>query len=99
MEHGMVYFHDRARQVFFALFKQYQHAVASIDRHGDENVYQQVLAMYLAQLQQNLQGVAQEMISQSGNKMTGTSATEFHHALGNAIREYVNEFVQKANAR
>jgi hypothetical protein len=99
MEQGMVHFHDRARQIFFALFDQYQRSADGIDRQGDENVYQQVLAMYIAQLKQNLQDVAQEMISQSGKGDTGTTASELHHALGSTIREYINEFVQKANAR
>lgn len=99
MEQQMVHFHNRARHVFFALFEQFQRSATGIDRQGDENVYQQVLAMYLAQLQQNLQDVAQEMISQSGKGNHGTPASDLHHALGSTIREYTNEFLQKAKAQ
>lgn len=90
-----VAFHDRARSVFFSLYAEFRHSIASIDRQADENVFQQSQNRYASQLHLRLNHIALELLEQaasSGNR------TRLNQVLSPSIEEYVKEFIQKAKS-
>jgi len=95
IEHHCVAFHDRARNVFFSLYTEFGHSIASVDRQGDENVYQQLQNRYISQLHLRLNNIALELLEQAdptGNR------TKLNQALTRSIEEYIKEFLQKARS-
>ncbi len=91
-EHISVTFHNRAKAVLFSLYESFRYAVASIDRQGDENVFQQLRNKFSGRLKHQLQSIAQEMMSQAGN---GINRNELNQSLSYFIEEYEHEFLQK----
>ncbi len=90
-----IVFHNRARHVFFPLYKEFRHSIASIERQGDENVFQQLRNRYASQLHLRLHNIALDILSQLKN--TG-NYNKLNQTLSRLIIEYVNEFMQKAKS-
>ena len=88
MDNHVVLFHDRARKVFFALYSEFKHAVATIDRQRDENVFQQQQAMYTNTLKHHLQNIAQE----TSRHMQQQDQSQKLNVL---VEDYLKEFVHK----
>ncbi len=91
-EHINVAFHNRAKEVLLSLYGSFRYAVASIDRQGDENVFQQLHNKFSSRLKYQLQSIAKEMMSQVGS---GTNMNELNQSLSYFIEEYMHEFSQK----
>ena len=91
-EHISVAFHNRAKAVLFSLYESFRYAVASIDRQGDENVFQQLRNKFSCRLKHQLQSIAKEMMSQAGSSI---NMNELNQSLSYFIEEYENEFLQK----
>ena len=87
-----VEFNNRARKVFFALYSEFKHSAAAIDRLRDENVFQQLQSKYVYTLKQQLGGIAKELIS--AHKMLADSE-HFAQTVPSAIADYTTEFTQK----
>lgn len=92
VEHILILFHDRAGEVMLSLYRSFRQATASLDRQGDENVFQQQQGMYTALLKRRLDGIALEVMS---HLEAGADHHECHHALSRFIGDYVQEFLQK----
>lgn len=92
IEQQSVTFHDRARNVFFSLYREFRHSIASIDRQGEENVYQQLQNRYASQLHLQLHNIALELLDQTES----SDRSKLNFSLSHAIEEYVKEFMQKA---
>ncbi|MEI6950221.1 hypothetical protein V9K67_23775 [Paraflavisolibacter sp. H34] len=95
MESLKVEFNNRASSVFFTTFSSFQTSIASLDRQGDENVFQQLRGRYATLLQQQLEGIARELISRSQAE-PGTARLK--EALPTMILEYTNDFCRKINS-
>ena len=91
-EHISVAFHNRAKAVFFSLYRSFRYAAASIDRQVDENVFQQLRNKFSGRLKHQLQSIAKEMMSQAGS---GINRNELNQSLSYFIGEYEHEFLQK----
>src|SRR4051812_5112948 len=91
-EQQSVYFHDRARNVFFSIYGEFRHSIASVDRRGDENVFQQIQNRYASQLHLQLNAIALELLERAES----SNRNQLNVTLSQSIREYVNEFMQKA---
>lgn len=94
IEQQSVLFHDRARNVFFSIYKEFRHSIASVDRQGDENVFQQLQNRYASLLHHRLNMIALELIDQA----EPSNRSMLNVSLGQSIKEYVYEFVQKAKS-
>ena len=95
VEHYCVRFHERAREIFFPLYNSFTHLAKALDRQGDENVFQQLLAKYISELNSRLQAVAAEMMAELS---LCRERNEFNSALHSLIGDYTKEFIQKANS-
>lgn len=94
-EQACVAFHERAREIFFDLYRHFQSSVAPIDRQGDENVFQQAHGRYVAQLRQQLQGLAIDILHEAD---AGTDRNRLNLSLASFIDDYVHEFIQKVRS-
>ncbi|ANE53049.1 hypothetical protein [Flavisolibacter tropicus] len=94
LEQQRVLFHDRARNVFFSIYSEFRHSIASVDRQGDENVFQQLQNRYVSQLHSRLNSIALELLEQA----EGTNRNQLSVSLSQSIKEYINEFMQKVKS-
>ena len=94
LEQQSVLFHDRARNVFFSIYSEFRHSIASVDRQGDENVFQQLQNRYVSQLHLRLDSIALELLEQT----EGTNRNQLSVSLSQSIKEYINEFMQKVKS-
>jgi hypothetical protein len=94
IEQQCVLFHDRARNVFFSVYKEFRHSIASVDRQGDENVFQQLQTRYANLLHLQLNKIALELLDQA----EPSNRSMLNVSLGQSIKEYVSEFMQKAKS-
>ena len=95
IEQQCVTFHDRARNVFFSLYAEFRHSIASVDRQGSEDVFQQLQNRYINQLQRRLNDIALELLQQAAP--TG-NRTRLNQVLSPSIEEYIKEFKLKAKS-
>lgn len=95
VEQACITFHQRAREIFFDLYRHFQSSVAPIDRQGDENVFQRSHGRYVAQLRQQLQGLAMDILNEAD---AGTDRGRLNHSLASFIDDYVQEFIQKVRS-
>lgn len=86
-----ILFHDRARNVFFSIYREFRHSIASVDRQGDENVFQQMQNRYASQLHLQLNSIALELLEQADT----SHRNQLNVTLSQSIKEYSNEFMQK----
>jgi hypothetical protein len=91
-EHISVAFHNRAKEALFSLYGSFRYAVASIDRQGDENVFQQLHDKFSSRLKHQLESIAKEMLSQADS---GSNINELNQSLSYFIQGYMHEFSQK----
>jgi hypothetical protein len=84
-------FHNRARDVLLSLYKDFKHSAASIDRQGDENVFQQLRCRYAGRLKHQLQSIASEILT----SQEPAGSNELNYVLTSLIEDYEKEFFQK----
>lgn len=95
MEHRMVLFHNRAKMILSSVYRSFLYSVGSIDRQGDENVFQQLRDKFADRLKYQLQSVAREVLDQSTDR---ASAGTLNHMFSRFIDDYRREFIQKVRA-
>jgi hypothetical protein len=87
-----VLFQNRATTVFFALYNEFRHSTALIDRQGDENVFQKLQNRYVSQLALQLHDIALEVLEKADHSH---DRQKLQYAFTHSIEEYTNEFLQK----
>jgi hypothetical protein len=92
LEQNSVLFHDRAKELLFASYSDFRHTVSLLDREGDENVFQQTLGRYMAQLKQSLTGLAREVLD---DLKPGSNRDQQSQVLSSLVEQYLNEFRHK----
>jgi hypothetical protein len=95
LEHISVEFHNRANQVLVSLYCDFKSAIGSIDRQGDENIFQQLHNKFAGRLKYQLQSIAREILDQTYD---GTCSNQTNLTLSRFIEDYVNEFMQRVRA-
>jgi hypothetical protein len=95
LEQTVTEFHNRAREAFFSLFRDFTSSIDTVDRRRDESVFRQHREQYVNQLQIELQQIAQETLS---NKKTISNIGELSQSLNHYIDEYIHQFVLKVKA-
>src|SRR5687768_9225901 len=91
-EHINIAFHNRATDLFFALYEKFQSATKTIDRKKEEYLFQQTGEKYIKTLQQQLEITAQEIIKKNQDHKQLSHADQ---DLNIFIKEYLHRFVQK----
>jgi hypothetical protein len=94
-EHISMEFHNRATLILFSVDKEFKYSVASIDRQGDENVFQHLHNKFAGKLKYQLQSVARELLH---TLRTTTDCNLANQTLSRFIEEYVHEFMQRVRA-
>lgn len=94
IEQQNIVFHERARNVFFSIYGEFRHSIASIDRQGDENVFQQLQNRYASRLHLQLHTIALELLGQAEPE----NRNQLNYSLSQFIKEYIKEFMQKAKS-
>lgn len=94
-ENSVVIFHSRARKIFFALFNDFRITSADISRQKHENHFQQWQSQYVAQLKQDLESAAKEVMDHHVND---AQQGQLAHTLSELIQVYLNDFLQKLKA-
>jgi hypothetical protein len=89
-----IVFHERAQSAFFSIYGEFKQAIASIDRQGDENVFQRLQNRYASQLQLQLHNIALEILGQ----VDTAQRNKLSFSLSQSIEEYIREFLQKAKS-
>jgi hypothetical protein len=90
-----VIFHNRARELFFSLFRDFNASIEGLNRHRDEYLFRQQREQYVTHLQQQLQLIAQEILRQH---QYGKNGEPLSRNLNHFITDYVHQFVQKVKA-
>lgn len=94
-EHITMEFHNRAKLILFSVYNDFKCSVASLDRQGDENVFQQAHNKFAGILKHQLKSVAREMLHQL---RTTTNNNQVNQTLTHFIEDYVHEFMQRVRA-
>jgi hypothetical protein len=85
-------FHDKAREVFFAMLHAFQDASSKIDRNKSEYMFQQLKKQYTVSFEKELQDIGHAVL----NKYHGSSqAQAIDPALHQFIKDYLHRFNQK----
>lgn len=95
-ETGQAYskFNDEAARIFFSLFNEFLFKVQTIDREGNENLFQLIKSHFSEKLNLSLHGLASDLITDCQNPDLKNS---LHSGLSQHITYYLNEFDKKAN--
>ena len=92
LEHLTIEFHDKARNIFFALFRDFSAAIDKVDRRRDEHLFRDQREKYVTRLQQQLREMASGLIERNHSvKNVGQLSQNLNHH----IAEYVHQFVTK----
>jgi len=94
-EHLSIEFHNRARNLFFSHFRDFNIAIEQVDRRKDERTFLQQQEKYLSSLQQQLQLIAQEIINKNHSCR---NIGQLSQKLNYFISDYMHQFVMKVNA-
>lgn len=92
LEHIHVDFHNRANDLFFSLFRQFQAAIEKINRKKEEYFFQQTREQYINTLQQQLELIAKNILQ---NNQQHKEINQLDQNLQHFIKEYLHRFVQK----
>jgi hypothetical protein len=95
IENIYVEFHQRARELFFSLLRDFNASIEGISRRRDEYQFRWQREQYVHRLQQQLEDLAKELITrhESIKKMDQLSQN-LHHF----IKDYLHQFIQKVKA-
>jgi hypothetical protein len=92
IEQISIAFHNRAREVFFSLYRDFKNSISSVDRKHDENSFRQLREKYVNALQQELESFARETVDRY---KTTKGIDQLNQNLRHFIADYTNQFVQK----
>lgn len=90
-----VLFHNRARELFFSLFRDFNASIEGVRRHRNESQFRWQREQYVQRLQQQLQQLAEGIIREhrSQNYVEQLSQNLLHF-----IQDYIHQFVEKVKA-
>jgi len=89
----MTAFENSADRLFAWWFQQFKQASNTLDREGDENVFQQLSGQYAHTLKHELVQIALRLIDEF--KETIDNISSLQQMLTKRIEGYLNEFNQK----
>jgi hypothetical protein len=91
-EYINIQFHNRAKEVFFLLLKEFESSVSAIDRTKNEYLFQQGKEKYLNTFKRNLQLIAEDLIREN---QQNEQINDINTNLNSWIDSYLHLFVQK----
>ncbi|MBD0331044.1 MAG: hypothetical protein ICV66_00150 [Chitinophagaceae bacterium] len=95
LEHISVDFHNRAKNLFFSLFRDFNASIERVDRNRDEYMFKQQREKYVNRLQQQLLMIAKETITKN---QAHQNIGQLSQNLNHFIADYIHLFVQKVKA-
>lgn len=91
-EHIHVEFHNRAKEIFFSLLKNFESSSKNMDRRRDENQFQELKNKYINTLKQELETHARSLIEQHQHDK---KLNDLNNNLQYFIKDYLHLFLQK----
>jgi hypothetical protein len=85
-------FHNRAKEVFFAVYNDFLNAVNFINRNNNEVQYQQLYNQHITHLKRRLEGVAKEVLTRHQDQKR---IDEINMRLNAWVSDYLHQFRQK----
>lgn len=90
-----VEFHNKAAERYFVLCAAFEKATSTLNRNTNEGRFQQAKKQYAAEMDQELQDIAKEVL---GKHQRENGSSEIDPMFHRFIQDYLHRFVQKANA-
>ena len=87
-----VEFHNKARDIFFSLLKNFELAAKKLDRKKQEFQFNELKNQHINTLKQELESCASFLLAKNQNKK---EAKELNQNLQYFIKDYLHLFVQK----
>jgi uncharacterized protein YbgA (DUF1722 family) len=94
-EQMQVDFHNKAKELFFSIYKAFENAISNLNRKKEEYKFQQTKKQYTATLEQELQSIAKNVLCRYMEKQQSGELDQLFHQF---IKDYLHRFVQKINA-
>lgn len=88
-------FHNKAKELFFSVYKAFENAISNLNRKKEEYKFQQTKKQYAAILEHELQAIAKSVLFRYMNKKQPGNLDQLFHQF---IKDYLHRFVQKINA-
>jgi uncharacterized protein YbgA (DUF1722 family) len=92
LEHVSIEFHDKARKIFFALFRDFNAAIDNVDRRRDEYMFRDHREKYVNRLQQQLREMATDLINKHHSIH---NVGQLSQNLNHYIADYLHQFITK----
>ena len=91
----IVDFDNKAKKIFFSLYKNFTQSAKHLDRKKDDNVFQQQQSKYLNMLKTQLENLAQDLLNKNSSLK---NINLLNKKLSDEINAYLNEFRQKSRS-
>jgi hypothetical protein len=91
-EYIHIEFHNKARDVYFSLIKDFQFSSATIDRSTEEYLYRPLREKYVSTLKQKLELIAGDILK---TNQAQEKIPEINQSFHRFINDYLHQFVQK----
>ena len=90
-----VEFHNRARELFFSLFRDFNACIEGVNRHRDEYLFRSQREQYVHRLEQQLHQLAEEIIREHQSQ---SNVGQLSQNLRHFTQNYIHQFIQKVKA-
>lgn len=90
-----VEFHNKARDIFFSLLRNFELSAKKLNRKEQEYQFQELKNKYVHTLKQQLESCASSLISE--HRKSG-QLQELNQSLQYFIKDYLHRFVQKTRS-
>lgn len=95
IENIQVEFHNRARELFFSLFREFNASIDGISRRREEYQFRWQREQYINQLQNQLGVLAKELLLRNESiKKSDLLSQNLRHFS----QDYIHQFIQKINS-
>lgn len=95
IENICVEFHNRAREVFFSLFQEFNASIDGVSRRQEEYQFRWQREQYVNKLQQQLEVLARELLQRNEALKNRDLLSQ---NLQHFIQDYIHQFIQKVKA-
>ncbi len=95
VEHIYVEFHNRARELFFSLFKKFNSSIEGVNRDRDEFIFRKQREQYITHLEQELKEIARDIITKHRQSQNLGLLSQ---NLQQYTADYLHQFIQKIKA-
>ena len=89
-----VEFNGKATTMFFTMYRGFEMAVSNVSRRRDEYRFQQLKKQYASTMEQELQGIAKEILVRHRDEK---QVSEMDQMFKQFIKDYMHRFIQKVN--